>query len=300
MSHYMEQWQPTNFFSNRPFDMVHCYTHFQYNEPMHLHNFVEINVITQGTGFHKIYNNRIPVQPGSVFIIPANTPHTYTRGENLTIKHILIRSDFFTLYSPQLNACSGFYFLFQKEPYLRSITNYSPYLFSLKNENLETFNSFWEMLSRKNLDLPAENNEKTNEDVVYLNGWLLSLISFFGSIYAMENPSSVDTNLLRVTNVVEYISNHYNETISLETLAKNNTMSVPTLMRLFKTAIGTSPANFITMQRISRAKILLMNTNMPITTIANETGFFDNAHFTRTFKKLTGMSPTEYRHKEFV
>ena len=77
-------------------------------------------------------------------------------------------------------------------------------------------------------------------------------------------------------------------------------MSVPTLMRLFKTAIGTSPANFITMQRISRAKILLTNTNMSITTIANETGFFDNAHFTRTFKKLTGMSPTQYRHKEFT
>ena len=116
----------------------------------------------------------------------------------------------------------------------------------------------------------------------------------------MENQSSVDYNLLRVTNVVEYISMHYNENISLETLAKNNTMSVPTLMRLFKTAIGTSPANFITMQRISRAKILLTNTNMSITTIANETGFFDNAHFTRTFKKLTGMSPTQYRHKEFT
>ena len=301
MSQYMEQWQPTNFFSNRPFDMVHCYTHLQYNEPMHLHNFVEINVITQGTGFHKIYNNRIPVQPGSVFIIPANTPHTYTRGENLTVKHILIHSDFFTQYSAQLNACSGFYFLFQKEPYLRSIANYSPYLFSLKNKDLETFNAFWDILVQKNLDLPDRHHgDKSNEEIVYLNGWLFSLISFFCSIYAIENQSSVDYNLLRVTNVVEYISMHYNENISLETLAKNNAMSVPTLMRLFKTAIGTSPANFITMQRISRAKILLTNTNMSITTIANETGFFDNAHFTRTFKKLTGMSPTHYRHKEFT
>ena len=114
----------------------------------------------------------------------------------------------------------------------------------------------------------------------------------------MENQSSLDSSLLRITDIVAYISNHYNENISLEMLAKNTTMSVPTLMRLFKTAIGTSPANFITLQRISRAKILLANTNMSITVIANETGFFDNAHFTRTFKKITGMSPTEYRHQK--
>jgi AraC-like DNA-binding protein len=259
---------------------------------------VEINIITEGTGFHKIYNNRIPVQPGSVFIIPANTPHTYTRGENLTIRHILIRSDFFTQYSAQLNTCPGFYFLFQKEPYLRSLTNYSPYLFALKNKNFDTFNVFWDMLVQKGLDLPSsKNDEKSSENLVFLNGWLLSLIAFFGSIYAMENQSSMDTNLLHITNVVEYISIHYNENISLETLAKNNMMSVPTLMRAFKTAIGTSPANFIIMQRISRAKILLKNSQLPITTIASETGFFDNAHFTRMFKKATGMSPTEYRNK---
>ena len=56
-----------------------------------------------------------------------------------------------------------------------------------------------------------------------------------------------------------------------------------------------SPSDYIRHTRLNAAKTLLTTTDRRITEIAQETGFFDHAHFIRTFKAATGISPAKYR-----
>ncbi|MBC6416125.1 MAG: helix-turn-helix transcriptional regulator [Bdellovibrionales bacterium] len=65
--------------------------------------------------------------------------------------------------------------------------------------------------------------------------------------------------------------------------------------RLFKESIGKTPMQFVQEHRIDEAKVLLKNLNLPIIDIANRCGFSDQSHFSKVFKKVSGMSPKSFR-----
>jgi AraC-like DNA-binding protein len=66
------------------------------------------------------------------------------------------------------------------------------------------------------------------------------------------------------------------------------------LRRLFQRHVGCSPSAFLQLSRLARS-LRLMNTSRSLTAIAHEAGYFDQAHFCRDFKTLSGITPTEYR-----
>lgn len=63
----------------------------------------------------------------------------------------------------------------------------------------------------------------------------------------------------------------------------------------FKEIIGESFVDYLKSIRINMAKKLLRSSNMPISKISVEVGFNDEKHFSKTFKVLTGVTPSEYR-----
>lgn len=78
-------------------------------------------------------------------------------------------------------------------------------------------------------------------------------------------------------------------------IAEAANTSVSTLERTFKEHMGTTPKKFITQAKISTACEMLINTDMSVKEVSAKVGFTDNASFTRSFKRLMGQSPTEYR-----
>ena len=66
---------------------------------------------------------------------------------------------------------------------------------------------------------------------------------------------------------------------------------------LFKRSTGVTFTEYLTRVRIERVKELLVNPNLRISEIAFQAGFQSLTHFNRTFLKLTGESPTEYRQR---
>lgn len=72
-------------------------------------------------------------------------------------------------------------------------------------------------------------------------------------------------------------------------------VSASTAERLFTRHTGVSVARWVVRARVERAQYLLQSTNLPIGAIARATGFKDQYHFSRTFRRSTGSSPTEYR-----
>ena len=72
-------------------------------------------------------------------------------------------------------------------------------------------------------------------------------------------------------------------------------VSVQHLSRLFKAEKNMTMVEYINQFRVSRAKELLVSSDLTITEIAEQTGYFNNGTFIRNFKKYVGCTPSEYR-----
>ncbi len=98
-----------------------------------------------------------------------------------------------------------------------------------------------------------------------------------------------------VAKAIEYLTENYQEKISIETLAAQSSVSTKQLNRLFQKVCGMSAREFLTRTRILHSSDRLADTKIPISVIANESGFIDQSYFTRTFQKYLGCSPSEFR-----
>ncbi len=101
-----------------------------------------------------------------------------------------------------------------------------------------------------------------------------------------------------IKKVVEYIGNHYNKKINYQTLEKEFNFNPSYLNRIFKEYTGKSVYAFILQYRLQTAMEILRTQNLYVNQVANLCGFPNPYHFTKAFKKFTGLSPTEYRENK--
>jgi AraC-like DNA-binding protein len=97
--------------------------------------------------------------------------------------------------------------------------------------------------------------------------------------------------------VLETIISNYAEPLTTADLAARVSLSVSQFDRQFKKRFRTTPRKYITSVRINAACQLLSSTDLPISNIALQTGFYDQSHFTNQFTKIKGLSPAQYRRK---
>ncbi|CAG7634980.1 HTH-type transcriptional activator Btr [Paenibacillus solanacearum] len=95
----------------------------------------------------------------------------------------------------------------------------------------------------------------------------------------------------------DYMVSHYQEPLTLESLAQMAGLSVSHYSRLFKKYVGYSPIDYLTHLRVDRAKELLVLSEYRLKSIAGSVGYTDEFYFSRIFKKVTGFSPREYAKK---
>jgi AraC-like DNA-binding protein/ligand-binding sensor protein len=93
----------------------------------------------------------------------------------------------------------------------------------------------------------------------------------------------------------EYIARHLSDRIKLGNIARALNMSPFHFCRTFRQATGRTFVDYLSHVRVDKAKILLRDRSFRISEIAYEVGFQTLTHFNRTFRKLAGCSPTEYR-----
>lgn len=125
---------------------------------------------------------------------------------------------------------------------------------------------------------------------------MLATLSYLITRYADKRPKpgSIGREAEAVRLVKEYLHEQYNQNISLEDLAKAANLSQFHLVRVFQKATGLPPHSYLTQLRINRAKKLL-ESPLSLSQIAIDTGFTDQSHFTRYFKRTVGVSPGQYR-----
>ncbi len=132
----------------------------------------------------------------------------------------------------------------------------------------------------------------------YLVEFLFSLIrSGENSVQAMQNTQS--SRLLAESSLVSSIESFIEEQMakqpSLALLCSHFSLSRTYLCRIFKEGTGTSPVDYWIDLKIKEAKKLIREGNYNISQIAELLGYNSIHHFTRMFKRTTGMSPTAYK-----
>ncbi|ROM85795.1 DNA-binding response regulator [Pseudomonas brassicacearum] len=98
-----------------------------------------------------------------------------------------------------------------------------------------------------------------------------------------------------LSHIMLYIDQHFRESIDQRDLAKRCGMTTFRFSRLFKEANGLGFTDYVLNKRMSFAKELLDNSQMPITSIGYEAGFKDPSYFARAFKQYASCTPSEYR-----
>ncbi|MGL6202165.1 MAG: response regulator [Lachnospiraceae bacterium] len=125
-----------------------------------------------------------------------------------------------------------------------------------------------------------------------------NMFSFVEQILNQPAGSEEEADNL-VQTVKAYIAQHYKGDLSLENLAQQVFITPGYLSRLFKRKVGINLSTYVQNARINEAKILLRITPLKIHEVAERVGIPDPVYFSRTFKKITGVKPKDYRQTEY-
>lgn len=99
----------------------------------------------------------------------------------------------------------------------------------------------------------------------------------------------------RMVKVMHYIDRHLADKLTNEILAEFTNMATNSFARLFRQSIGETVQHYITRRRLEKAQMLLHHSSHNIDIIAQECGFCDRFHFTKTFNQYLSMTPAVYR-----
>ncbi len=126
---------------------------------------------------------------------------------------------------------------------------------------------------------------------MYLRQVFIMLKRYFTDSLKTDNAHVIE----EIDKATLYFNEHYSEEISIEEYAQNNHFSVSWFIRNFKHCTGSTPMQYILSKRIYNAEILLHDSTYNVTEIAEIVGYDNPLYFSRIFKKVKGLSPSEYR-----
>ncbi len=266
------------------------FTHRNYEIGMHTHDFVEINLVLQAAGWHYFRAGVFPIQVGDLFIVPPGVEHGYRREGPLDVQHLLLHPRFLAEYGLRLRTLPGFQPLFSVEPHFREETEFQNVLRLDEEQRRQA----------ADLLLLVERQAAVGGESAWLaaESGALTAIALFCQWRAARpldaKPHALTQALQAAFDLVEA---RFAEHLELADLAAAACLQHTHFCRVFKTATGLTPREYIVQRRVREAKRRLSQTDQSLTLIALETGFYDSAHFCRAFSRLVGVSPKTFRQR---
>lgn len=121
------------------------------------------------------------------------------------------------------------------------------------------------------------------------------IFSILDDIFAKMKDSQSIQDIKLIQSVINYIEKNYQKGVTLEEAAEHVHLSPFYLSKLFKKELNINFVNYVTERKIDKAKELLETTDLPILNIALELNYQEPNYFSKVFKKVVGITPTEYR-----
>ena len=251
----------------------------------HVHNCYEFTYVTDGAIIMSINGQSYILEKGDVLIISPDTYHCSKNIGKSKVFKVLIKKDWFEKMAD----------IFEKY-------EHSNFISTLCQNNIYTiFNNQNNHEFKKNIK-EFESIERTvyrstdlYDNCYFENIFIKCMINLTRS-KRMEFScnSERNYNVSAADQICRYIRDNCNR-VSIGDVAKHFGFSRTHIYRILKSYSDQSYTSIIAYERLRRAKLLLLNTRMPIYEIASELGFKSADSFLRFFKKYRGITPSEYR-----
>jgi len=141
------------------------------------------------------------------------------------------------------------------------------------------------------------NNTMSMATYLETQGILLQLIARFLDSRQFKATSTTPLPS-KIMSTISYIRLHLKENLTINELAQRVNLHPDYFSRLFFQYTGIRPLAYIHEKRIERAQYLITTTDLPYSRIAEETGFETLPHFSKVFKKITRVTPGEYKRQQ--
>lgn len=233
--------------------------------PRHWHDEYLVCAITGGAGY-TVYGGRAYfTPPGSMFLLPPGEVHSnHATADGCSYTNIYLPAS-------RVRNC------------LAPLDTRCAELPALVAEDPGVHRAFLSLCR----DLEYEFG-RLQRDTSYLHFFHLLLTRLAPNREPRRSPEPKAVRVVR-----EFLDAHFDQDVSLEHLAQLAGLSPYHLNRTFREQLGIPPHAYVIQLRITRAKLLLRS-GLPIAEVAHATGFADQSHFTRHFKKMVGITPGQF------
>jgi AraC-like DNA-binding protein len=251
----------------------------------HFHEEYEIIYIIKGNGVRLVGDNISNFQSGELVLVGPNMPHLWRTTEDVSsVDRIIIK--------------------FEKSPNgidLFDLPEFSSINALLKNSN--TGISFKPDVIQKVHDHFLEIADAAGPQKWIHLLQILTILSNNMDYERLSSPyvsvSTQNMGEIRLSKVISYISENFDQEISLDEIADIASMTVQSFCRYFKRRTNKTFIQFLNEYRIGKACVLLVENKIPIGQIWSELGFNSSTNFNRVFKRLYGCTPLDFRKKYF-
>jgi len=120
--------------------------------------------------------------------------------------------------------------------------------------------------------------------------------SRLGAAFEALQASRERETLSAMERAKRYIAEHYCDDLSLEEAAAHVHLNPQYFSKLFKYEAGETFIDYVTRLRIGKAQEMIREGGLSLKEVCYQVGYKDPNYFSRVFRKVTGLSPTEYRH----
>ena len=230
-----------------------------------------IHYVISGKGLYKVGNSTFSLEAGDTFLVYPNTEVIYYADES----------------DPWEYAWVGF--TGSDASMILKATDFSI------NTPVLRQTAFGNAIHRQILHIyDARGNEF--ENAIEMTGRLYTMLALFVKGSSKENSQNSANSY--VQKGIEFITSNYSYNITVEDIANYVGLSRSHLFRSFEAILGQSPKEFLTEFRMKQACYLLEHSDLSITAIANSVGFDNSLYFSKSFHKLKGLSPKEFRQQD--
>lgn len=246
--------------------------------PPHVHDSLCVGIVDRGVRFiETAESGNVPVHPGHIFVLNPGQAHACTCGRP---DDALNGHDYRVL---SLGPCMGTQVLSHGKGVDFSLPPFGGIVFSDVV-----------LVRAMNALFAASAQAKKRSDHERILREILERLSVLHAEIAPNIPLPAQTDRNALIRVRQYLDSHYDKRVGLEDLAEVANLSRFHLQRQFSRHIGVSPKNYLLHRRSARAAQLL-GRGLETAQVAVLTGFADQSHLTKIFKRFVGMTPARFR-----
>ena len=272
-----------------PVNSYHCLIPFTYRElALHWHEEMEITLIQDGTSDYKVGQKVFEANAGDIILIPPYCTHSACEIPEKTMisDSMVFHPDYLGANNQDLSASK----------YLRPMAEGQLLMQEVIRDGDAGYAEIKDTFIRA---LDCFKNKQPFYEMLLKEKLLHILILLFSYGYIRESDDSHITseNRRHIKSVLEYITDHYSEKISISEMAQLAGFSENYFMSLFRQYVGMSCIQYVNHYRIQKAAHALEETTKSVSEIAMIHGFDNISYFNLQFRRTFGMTPREFRSK---